>query len=191
MTKPWDSRPVFDRLPVDGYQNNPVAEYLTAWPDTKLIKSKNILERFYLELDPNTAKAESLDYLAFLVGLSDEFWYSEWTEPVKRAMIAASLSVLWPLRGTMKALRTVLDIHSLDYDIWRPGALVLPFDLPGEFGTGGPEFYIRLPLDYQRSSQQWAEAVRTLQNFGLFGARSGVVYRRFYLGFSRIGEPLF
>jgi len=106
-------------------------------------------------------------------------------------MIAAALPVLWPYRGTLKALTTALDIHGIAYDVWRPGVLTLPFGLPGEFGTGGPEFYIRLPLRYARSSLQWLEAVRSLDNFGLFGTRTGVVYKSFYVGFSRLGEPLF
>jgi phage tail P2-like protein len=191
MNDVWRDRPVFKRLPIEGYQNNPVADALTQWVDERLIATKETLENFYRELDPDTAKDSSLDYLAYLVGLSDEFYYPEWSPEVKRAMIAASLSLLWPYRGTLKALRTVLDIHSIDYDIWQPGELVLPFRLPGEFGTGGAEYYIRLPLRYQRSSLQWAEARRTLDNFGTFGIRSGVVYKAFYVGFSRLGEPLF
>lgn len=187
----WNDRPIFSRLPEAGYGDNAIAEIMTAWPDAKLMEVKATLEDFYKELDPYTAKADSLSYLAFLVGLSDQFWAEDWTTAVKRAMIAAAPVSLWPFRGTMKALRAVLDIHGLDYEIWRPGVLTLPFPLPGSFGNAGTEFYIRLPLRYQRSSLQWQEAVRSLENFGLFGTRSDVVYQAFYLGFSRVGDPLF
>jgi phage tail-like protein len=185
-----DSRPVFYDLPQKGYQDNPVVDWLTLWYDEKIVQSATTLESFWQNLDPAIAPESYLDYLAFLCGLSGNYWDVKWSVDVKRLLIALAHS-LWSSRGTLRAIRQVLDIHSLEYTIWTNGALRLSFTLPATFGKDDLRLWVRMPLKYQRSTPQFKEAQRTLRNYAPAIVKSGVCFNRFYLGFSVLNDPLF
>ncbi len=185
-----DGRPVFFSLPSVGYQDNSAADYLTTWVDEKLVHIATLMENLHTKLDPETTDDIWLDYLAFLVGLSGAYWDTKWSSGVKRQMIAQAHS-LWGRRGTLKAIQQVLDTHSLTYSIWTNGSLRLAFGLPTTFGRDDLRLYVRLPLVFQRTSNEFKEAARALRNYSPAIIKSAVVFERFYLGFSVLGDPVF
>lgn len=187
----YDSRPVFSRLPERGFKDNAIADALTSWVDEKLTAKADQLQSFYLQLDPNTASEEYLDYLAFLVGLSGSYWDTEWSAQVKTSLIAASHSYLWTNRGTLGVIEFVLKTHGITYDIWQDGISILPFTLPKAFGANRLRFFVRLPLRYARTSQEWREVERTLQCYAPAVVQCKVCYQGFRLGFSKLGDALF
>ena len=185
-----DRRPVYERLPEYGYQDNPVADWLTQWVDSYLTGTAQTLQAFYNELDPDTAQDSSLDYLASLVGLFGVYYDTQWSSAVKRDFIA-SVGTLFSTRGTRSCIEQVLSIHGYQYSIWLSGALTLPVKLPGTFGSNNLSFFLRLPIQYQYRGKEWREAERTLRNYAPAVVQSSVTYDRYYLGFSRLGQPLF
>lgn len=184
-------RPIYFRLPQKGYQDNQVADVLTQYPDSKLSTSKELLEAWHLELDPDTAQSRSLDFLAYLVGLSGQYWDVSWSNPVKRDLIRVAHPVLWSKRGTQETIETILNIHQIKHDIWLDSNLRLSFKMPGTFGSPRCRFYVRLGKQYSRSGLQFREAQRTLRNFAPAVVKHKAVYKRFYLGLSKIGDPMF
>ena len=188
----WDQgRPVYSRLPNVGFRDNQVANWLTTWADEELVKVREVAQEFYRTLDPDLCPVGRLDYCAWFYELTGSYWDVRWSEQVKRDMIRSARSYLWLHRGTAQVVKKVLDIHGIAYSLWVPRALLVPFNLPGTFGGGALRWYLRLPIDYRRNGYQWKEAVRTVDNFAPVITKHKVVYRKFYLGFSVIGDPLF
>lgn len=188
---PWDKgRPVFLRLPRDGYQNNPDVEALLTQPDEFLTRTKLLLETLYQRLNPAVCPVEWLDYLGWLNGWSAEYWDTLWSPEVKRALIVISNSV-WSGLGQQQILELVLLTHSVEHSIWSAKSLQLPFTLPGVIDTPKGKMFIRVPLKYLRNGQQFKEALRTRNNFVPCTIYSKVTYEYFYLGFSTVGEPVF
>lgn len=186
-----DRRPVFNRLPETGYQDNEVADALTQWGDEKLSIYKDTIEEFYKELDPVTCKDASLDYLGWLNGFSGRYWDQNWRPSVKRAMISNGHTYLWRRRGTLSAIQKVLDIHGYMHHLWTDGQLRLPFPLGSKFASPKMRVYVRLPISYHRNGLEYREAIRTLENFAPAVVTHQACYDQFYLGFSRVGDPLF
>lgn len=188
----WQNRrPIFDSLPEVGYKDNSVADSLTSWIDEKLSLKADQLQNFYKELDPDTCQSGMLEYLAFLHGLSGKFWDNGWKESTKRTLIKNSHKVLWKLRGTAKPITFVLNAHGIQHSIWTDGSTNLTFKLPAKLAVPKLRFYLRMPLIYARDSWQWKEARRTANNFAPAVTSYVVCHNAFYLGFSRLGEPLF
>jgi phage tail P2-like protein len=184
-------RPLYSRLPVAAYRDNPLADALTVWADEKLTDKRLQLEGFHEHLDPLTCPSEALDYLGYLVGMSGAFWDSEWSDGVKRQMISQAHLYVWRFRGTLGVVKAVLTIHGFEWDIWLDGSLTLPFEFSGSFGSQKLRYYVRLPIQYARSSSEFREAIRTVKNYSPVHVDARVCYQGFVFGFSRIGEPLF
>lgn len=188
---PWDKgQPVTLRLPRDGYQNNPDVVSLLSQPDWFLTSKKEQLETLYQQLTGETAPVSWLDYLAWLLGWSDEYWDTRWSESVKRQLIVIANSV-WERLGRSDVITQILDIHGIEHDLWTEVALQLPFSMPATFSTPKGRLYIRLPIQYLRNGNEFREARRTRDNFVPCTILSGVVYDRFYLGISQLGDPMF
>lgn len=185
-----NNRPVYDRLPRQGYGDNEVADWVTQWADQELSKVTDRAQSFYKQVDPVTADSASLDWLAWLVGMSGDYWDTTWNNAVKRSMISQAYS-LWKIRGTEVSIRRVLEIHGYEHDIWQKSDLRLPFRLPGRFGKPDLRFIVRLPLKYHRAGVEFTETLRTVRNFAPAVIEVKVAYQGFYLGFSRLGDPLF
>lgn len=190
-SQPWDKGlPVTLRLPRDGYQNNPDVVALLSQPDEFLTAKKLQLETLYEQLRGETAPEEWLDYVAWLMGWSSEYWDSRWSESVKRQLIVIANSV-WGRLGQSGVITEILDIHGIEHDLWTEVALQLPFSMPAVFSTPKGRLYIRLPIQYLRNGNEFREARRTRDNFVPCTILSGVVYDRFYLGISQLGDPMF
>lgn len=191
MSNWGNGRPIFDSLPEKGYRDNEVADALTSWVDQELTEKAALLQNFYRQLDPVLCDSDKLDFLAYLNGLSGNFWDSSWQDDVKRKLIANAHPVLWDQRGTAAALHFVLSTHKLRYDLWVDGNTNLSFSMPAKMATPKLRFFIRLPVTYHRGGTEWREAVRTARNFAPAIVRHEVCYDYFRCGFSRLGEPMF
>ncbi len=187
----WEQgRPVYLRLPRDGYQNNDDIKALLTQPDEFLTGVKTLLEGLYQQLNPLIAPEGWLDYIAWLNGWSDEYWDALWTPAIKRALIVISNRV-WSGLGQLSTLELILDTHGIEHRIWASTSLQLSFTLPATFHTPKGVVYIRLPLKYVRSSYWFKEAKRSRNNFIPCVLLSDAVYEYFYLGYSNLGEPMF
>lgn len=191
MPEPVWNKPLLNHLPIKGYQDNPDMRSLTSWVDAKYRDKVKQLEDFYLQLNPDTADDDMLDYLAYLVGLSGYYWDATWSAKVKRRMIALAYPVLWAKRGTLDCIRAALDVHELVYDIWVDGVNILPFYLPVTLSNPKLRFYIRLDSAYTRNGREWREAERVLNNYCPAVIKSAVTYKAFILGASVVGDPVF
>jgi hypothetical protein len=182
---------ISSRLPEKGYRDNPTVIALCAFADSVTSETSSQLESFHRELAPATAKPESLDYLAYLVGFSGRFWDTAWAPEVKRSLISLAHGYIWPNRGSLKVIKRLLEILAVPADLWQAGRLILSFKMPGTFGTGALRFYVRLPISIRKSDRAWREGERILENYAPAFTKHAVVYERFYLGFSQIGDPMF
>jgi len=87
------ARPIYDRLPgVSGAyysdSKDTVAKWLVSGGDEELSIAKDRISNFYSDyLDPDTCYPTYLDWLAQHIGLFGTLWDTQWTIPVKRAMI--------------------------------------------------------------------------------------------------------
>lgn len=186
-----DGRPILDQLPQLGFQDNPVAAALTAYPDDTLTGWSELLQNLHTTLDPNLCDTSLLDYVAFLFGLSGEpYWDVKWSADVKRAILLQE-HYLRKYKGTLGVIKTVLNIHGISYHLYTDGELIMPFAFPGAFGTGLMRFFILLPPTIPRTSTVWLEAVRTLRAYAPAYVFSMVAYQGFYLGLSPMGSPMF
>jgi phage tail P2-like protein len=186
----YPTNPLISKMPYTGYQDNETAKALCAGVDADYFKVATTLEGMPSQLDPLTANSSYLEYLAYLVGLSDGYWDNAWSEQVKRDSIKNAY-LLANTKGTQAAILLALSIQQVTYSLWLQPPLVLPFTMPGTFQGANLRFFIRLGLRYSRTSREWLEAVRALKNYKPAVVDGRVVYEGFKLGYSKLGEPLF
>ena len=186
------TRPVFNRLPIRGYQDNPIADALTQFYDAKVVAVGTQIEQLHTSLDPATAPASYLDWIAFLVGMVHPYYSLKWSDSVKRKAIAGA-SAIFSNRGTLKGLSLAMDIHDIQYSIYTSDDLRLPFTFTAttRFGLISQTVYVRLPLAYQRNGSQFLEATRAVRNYTAIVTPVLATYDAFYLDFSVFGDPLF
>jgi phage tail P2-like protein len=177
-------------LPKDGYQNNEVTDWVTRWSGEELKAVATKLQSLHAYADPNLIDEEMLDYLAWLVGMADGYWDRQWQPDVKRKLISASHYLINHM-GTTDAIRRVLDIHQIPYDIWVDGNLRVSFKLPGTFGRAKLRYYVRVPLSVSRKGKRWREVERTIKNYSAAVVSGKVTYKGFILNYSRLNDPLF
>lgn len=183
-------KPLLDILPESGYQDNPIAAALTEPVNAKYSEVLALLEAMPDALTAEGCPSYMLDFLAYLVGMSGQYWDVSWSDAVKRAFIEKA-SLLWRIKGTEKCIRTALDIHELEYSIWLATSIVLKTTLPAKFGSRSLRFFVKLPLKYARTSNQYLEAQRVLNNYKPVVVDGRVCYDGFKLSYSKIGDPVF
>lgn len=184
-------RPTFSRLPMRGYQDNPLADALTSFYDEKLVAVGQQVEGFHLNLDPVTCDAKYLDYIAYLLGMVYPYYDITWAESTKR-LIVASANDIFKYRGTLKGLRLAIDPHGFPYKISTATSLTLAFlftPLP-KFGSDAKITYIGLNLlASPRTGTAFKETKRAVDNYCSIIYPPVVCYEHFYIGFSVFGEP--
>lgn len=185
-----NNKPVLFRLPENNYQDNLVAIWLTSWVDEKLSEVRNKLQDFHKELSPDTCSTTSLDYLACLLGFTDVYWDTKYSEEVKRGLLR-NVKELWQYRGTKRGILLALALIQVDATIWLKGTLVLPLTLSQTFSTNNLKMYLRLPLKYPENGYHFLQANRVVQGYAPVLIEVQVVYEYFYCGFSKLGQPLF
>lgn len=184
------TRPVFNRLPIKGYQDNPLVDWLLQAYDDKLVAVGQQVEQLHKKLDPATTDPEYLDWLAAMVGMVDPYYDPSWPVAVKRLAVAKA-NEIFSLRGTLAGLKLALDIHSIPYQINASSDLRLPFKLPAVFGTTNSTVFVILPLSIPRTSRPFIEAKKAISNYTSINTPVRACYDKFYVGFSQIGDPLF
>lgn len=186
-----NTRPVFSRLPVTGFQDNPVVDWVTDYYDSKLVSTGLELEQLHTKLKPATAPADYLDYIAALMGLSSKYYNTSWSTATKRAYLQRA-NFIFANKGTRKALDASLSIHGFEYTISTSADLMLPFTLPATFGdSSSNKVYIKLPIKYRRAGYEFSETSRALENYCSINTSVLTCYDKFYVGFSAVGDPLF
>lgn len=185
-------RPVFNRLPVRGYQDNPTADAMTQFYDEKVVEVGSGIEQLYTQLDPAITPSNYLDWLAFLVGMVHPYYSVRWPDAVKRLAIA-NANAIFRNRGTVAGLSLALDIHGIQYSIYTSDDLRLAFTFTPttKFGLTSQTVFVRLPLQYERNSYQFTEAAKSIANHTAIVTPVRACYVNFYLGFSVFGDPLF
>jgi phage tail-like protein len=186
-------RPVFDKLPVRGYQDNVTVDALLQFYEEKLVATGNAVQGLHLNLNPTTCPANYLDWLAFMVGMVPPYYSYGWKEAVKRKAIVAANDV-FKYRGTEKALRMALDVHSFTYGLYTSDDLKLPFvfgNTTSRFGKKSSTAYVQLPLKYTRNGYEFRETQKALDNYSAVATPVISCYDKFYIGFSVFGDPLF
>lgn len=191
----WSTgRPIYHRLPQESeaYQGNALVDALTKPYDNLLMAWKGLIDNFERDfLDPGTCRSDALDWLAQLCGFTGEYWDPTWAEPVKRELIRRSHSFIWQHKGSQMLLEWLLELFSIEAQVYMLGQFILGTNVLGD--TLGGEllrYWVLLPLKYRRSSEDWALAERLNRLYMPVFADSAVVYDRFYLGFSVLGDPL-
>lgn len=105
--------PFLGRLP-EAYRDREETSWLTVAWDELLIATREQAEAvFATHLDPNTADAKNLDWLAQHYGFTDEFWDVTWSEAIKRTLLRNAYSKIWVERGTIGLLNWMLALHDI------------------------------------------------------------------------------
>lgn len=193
----WSNgRPIHGRLPEESqqYQGNDLADWLTDPWDELLTDSRDLAQNFYTtHLNPATAAAANLDWLAQLSGYTGAYWDSQWPVAVKRILIAEAFSRVWPGKGTRAVLEWVIALFGLEMRVYILGDFLAGYNAAGDtLGTdSGFEYFLRVKLIYSRNSQQWALLERLNRLYSPVYVTSQVCYQQFYAGFSVVGDPVF
>lgn len=185
-------RPTFNRLPIAGYQDNPLADALTQFYDEKLVAVGTQVQNFHALLDPLTCPVGYLDYLAYLVGMVYPYYDTTWSAGVKQQMILNANKLFWS-RGTKDCLRLALEIQGVPYGFYNSTNLILSFTFTSDtkFGLDSQLVFVTIPTPglYPRNSREWLEATRAIQNYTAIAAPVQLAYDHFYLGYSTFGDP--
>lgn len=191
----WNTgKPIFDRLPgeQEQYTDNSVALALcTPW-DELLMSTKDKVDNFYRDfLDPVTAKPENLDWLGQLAGFSGEYGIATYPAAIKRQLIAR-FDYIWLNKGTRSLLEWLLQIFSIDGQIYQIGDFLADINKAEDVLGGDPfRFWIRLPLKYLRTSNEWLLSEQLRQLYSPIYGESKVVYQEFSADFSAAEDAVF
>lgn len=186
-------RPVFERLPVRNYQDNPVVDSLLSYFDEKLVSTGTQAQDLYLKLNPVTCPPEYLDWLAFMVGMIPPQYDYKWTDSVKRLAVAKANDIFM-MRGTADGIKKALDIHGFEYYLYTSDDIKLPFTFNGisnKFGKKNSTAYILMPIKYPRNGYEYREANRVVDNYSAMMTPLRTCYDKFYLDFSVFDDVIF
>lgn len=158
-------RPIFSRLP-QAYQDNSIADWLTAFWDQLLVDVKAKYDDLPRQLNPLTCDIEYLDFLAPILGWTDEVWDKDWTVDSKRQLLANSYTLIWPEKGSQKVLSFILTALKIEHQIEITGSFRVGIsDVGDEIGLIPWDYTIYLPDYYRRQPQE----VLTRKINSLFG----------------------
>ncbi|AFY49020.1 Phage tail protein (Tail_P2_I) [Nostoc sp. PCC 7524] len=163
----WQTgRPIFSRLP-EVYQENAIANYLTAFWDELLVNNKARIDDLPRQLNPLTCDANWLDFLAPLCGFTGEYWDRKWQDNFKRNLIASSYQRIWSNKGSRECLSTVLICFKIPHNIATMGDFILGQSKLGVDPLGSLAFKY---IIYLRSSYQGTPEVKLVEKLNkLFG----------------------
>lgn len=190
------NRPIYGRLPEESqqYQGNDAADWLTLPWDDLLANSRGLAQNFYTtHLNPATADAANLDWLAQLSGYTGAYWDSQWPVAVKRTLITEAFSRVWPEKGSRALLEWIIALFGLEMRVYVLGDFLAGYSAAGDTlgSDSGFEYFLRVKLIYARNGSQWALLERLNQLYSPVYVTSQVCYQQFYAGFSVAGDPVF
>lgn len=192
----WSTgRPIYHRLPEESeqYQHNPLVDAITTPYDAILMQWKGLVENFERDfLDPDTCRVDALDWLAQLCGFTGEYWDPIWAEAQKRELIRRSHTFIWANKGSQVLLEYLLDVFNINARVYMLGQFLADVNKAGD-PVGGEllRYWILMPIEYLRTSKEWALVERLDRLYMPCFADSRVVYDRFYADFSVAGDPVF
>jgi phage tail P2-like protein len=199
----WDEeRPIFKRLPHYGWQDNEIADWITAAYDAVLIELKQAILNFPRDfIDPETCRSDALDWLAQLMGYTGDYWDTTWNDEIKRQLIKEAQTVVWRYKGSYYLLDYLFQIFGLNVQIKLQGQWTIGLSKVGD-AIGGPLMLYSLVIGdndtprYVRASQEWRLIERLNRLYmpcwcapvTLNG--SYLHYHRWRVGMSIVGDPL-
>ncbi|HEY9736751.1 MAG TPA: phage tail protein [Trichocoleus sp.] len=193
----WNTgRPIHGRLPQESqqYQGNEPTDWLTQPWDGLLMDSKAAADSLYADyLNPETCRADAIDWLAQLTGFTGAYWDTSWPLVVKRILIAEAFSRIWPEKGSRALLEWLLEIFELQGQLYILGDFLAGINKAGDpLGSDeGFEYFIRVPIAYLRTGASWKLMEKLNALFGPIYCQSRVTYDQFTAGFSVAGDPVF
>lgn len=199
----WDDgRPIFKRLPQYGWQDNEVADQITAAYDAVLMELKDAIANFPTNyMDPDLCRADALDWLAQLSGYTGEYWDTKWDEALKRQLIKDAQPVTWRYKGSLHLLNYLIDLFQLQVQVRVQGAWTVGLTAIGS-AIGGPLLIYSLIVGddsspvYIRDSEEWRLIERLnrlyMPCWNSPATLNGnfVHYHRFRVGLSLVGDPI-
>jgi phage tail P2-like protein len=199
----WDEgRPIFKRLPQYGWQDNEVVDQITSAYDLVLIEIQQAILNFPRDfIDPDTCRADALDWLGQLSGYTGEYWDSAWSEAVKRQLIKDAQPVVWRYKGSFYLLDYLFDSFSLSVRIRLRGQWRIGVSKVGDPIGGGLLVYSLVlgsatDPGYPRNSEQW-RLIERLNRLYMPCWCSPVTlngnflhYHRWRIGRSMVGDPI-
>lgn len=205
MPNAWsEQRPVFRRLPIFGWQDAdpPVADWIVGAYDEVLIEIQQAILNFERDfIVPETARSDALDWLAQLMGYTGEYWDTQWSDTVKRRLIADAQTVVWRYKGTFYLLQYLIGVFELESRIklrlqWRIGTSKI-----GDAIGGGLLVYALIlgsntTPGYVRDSSEWRLLERLNRLFMPCWCQPETLngnylhYHRWRVGRSAVGDPI-
>lgn len=148
-----------------------------------------------LPTDSELEQASYLDYIAYLVGLTGNYWMTSWDNEVKLTLLK-NVADIQSYRGTLKSLLLVLAAQSLNAEVVTGNSpLVLPFQVYGngasKLGISGSNLYLRYGSNVSRASREFIESQRAITSFVPDTCNARVCYDAFYAGLSVANDPVF
>lgn len=145
----WQSsRPIFSRLP-EIYQDNLIADCLTAYFDELLVETKAKVDDLPRQLNPQTCDTNWLDFLAPLCGFTGNYWDKAWSIKAKRRLLTYSYQYIWSNKGSQDTLDLVLNCFDIKHLILSEGDFILGTSQVGDtLGATPWEYTIYLPTAY-------------------------------------------
>lgn len=137
---------LFTELP-DVYRNMEYVPELTAYWDAQTDKASAAADSLSTFVNPATAPASWLDFLATLYGLQNLYWNKVWPEETKRAM----LNWDWiERRGNGDVLSQVLAAAGYPNEVKTNGDFIVGVGLVGDLiGTQPWTYTLTLPTRFQ------------------------------------------
>ena len=201
------NRPIYLRLPDESgaYQGNEIVDAITTPWDEQIVDIKNTLLNFNGDfINPETARVDTLDWLAQLSGFTGEYWDKNWDTSIKRELIKNSHTKIWTHKGTVILLQYLLDLFGLDAEVYAENVWfigITAIDSP----VGGRNLYYAIKLFvpgeenrqfYTRNSKEWKliERLNRLYMPCWCGSipknGSFIHYEKFIVGVSAVGDPI-
>lgn len=180
MTTPYEAwvvsqRPIFSRLP-QVYQDNPIADWLTDFWDELLVGVKAKYDDLPRQLNPLTCDREYLDFLAPILGWTEEVWDKDWTVDSKRRLLANSYTLIWPEKGSQKVLTFILTALNVEHVIEITGSFRIGISEVGdEIGLIPWDYTIYLP-DYYKNQPQESLTQKINRLFGPIWCDSRILF---------------
>ncbi|WP_194026579.1 phage tail protein [Nodosilinea sp. LEGE 07298] len=151
------SRPAYGLTPGvnGGYSENSAADWLTRPVDDLFIELRDKVDDLGRQLNPLTCDAIWLDYIAGFCGFTGPYWDKNWAVQAKRTLLSNCFSLIWPLKGTSRALSFVLNAFDIKHIIQEGTSFIIGVDEVGdELGVVAWDYTILLPNDYYKTEKE-------------------------------------
>lgn len=200
----WDeSAPITKRLPRFGWQDgNAAVEAVVGAYDTVFMELYQTIQDFEKDfIDPDTCRADALDWLAQLMGFTEDYWDNSWAESIKRQLIKDAQQIVWRYKGTFYLLQYLIDLFGLNVRIelkgqWRVGVSKIGDPIGGALLDYSLVIGSDTDPGYARNSPEWRLIERLNRLYMPCWAAPQTLngnylrYHRWRVGRSAVGDPI-